>query len=105
MDTLLSQEILNVPQQDLLVFASASDYGSGGAPSQRIIRDGLMAFKNKVWRVCSHLELVFDGTLRDNIPQVDFPTIRLRRYESPILIPDPQAIYLQTYQDKSVQER
>ena len=68
MDAFLSQEILYVPQQDLLVFASASDYGRGRTPSQRVISDGLVAFKNKVWRVCSHLELVFDGALRDNIP-------------------------------------
>ena len=103
-DTLLSQEILDVPQQDLLVFAPARDNRRGRAPGQRVIGDGLVPFKNQVWRVCSHLELVFDGTLRDNVPQVDFPTIRLRRYESPILIPDPQAIYLQSFHHMCVSE-
>ena len=99
-DALLSQEILDVPQQDLLVLAPAGDNGSSRAPGQGIIGHSLVTLQYQVRRVRSHLEFVLDRALRDYVPQVDFPAVRLGRYKPPILVPDPQAIYLYRYHER-----
>ena len=99
-DALLSQEILDVPQQDLLVLASAGDNGSSRAPGQGIIGHSLVTLQYQVRRVRSHLEFVLDRALRDYVPQVDFPAVRLGRYKPPILVPDPQAIYLYRHHER-----
>ena len=59
-----------------------------------------MALEDEVWGARSHLDFILDGALRDNVPQVDFPTVGLGGNKAPILLPDAQTVNLKTEASK-----